>query len=203
MANKRTNTRQFDDEDEEVVVVPPKRGSKASSYSMSQAEQDLYDCYGIRSATPMRIKIETLLLYRVDAESIAELLGLTLNDAEGKILEIEREWRELGQPLDDEDRELERGRLIAELRKLKNDVDQLIMTAPNKDNITMKAGLIDRIVKLRGLDSEKPATSDEISPTAKILSSIGDMTKADLTALYAVLNEEDDDLVESVASVEA
>jgi hypothetical protein len=190
----RKNAKQFDDDDEYL----PRRTTSAG---MSDKDAELFDGYGIKVTTPLRIKIETLLLYRVDAESIAELLDLDVKVVEAKVFDIEAEWRQLGQPLEDDDRELERGRLIAELRKLKNDVDMLVMQQPTKDNIDLKAKLIDRIVKLRGLDTEKPASADDVSPTTKILSTLGDLSKDDLTALYAVLNE-DDDSVEAVASVE-
>jgi len=138
-------------------------------------EDELFKCYGLRPNLPVRTKVEHLhLIYRLPVDQIASLLGITRDLVVSEIEDLKNDWRQMGKPLTSDDRELERGRLIASLDRLIQQIDdQLVGPGDNNRILTLKLNALDRRAKLLGLEYDKSQVAAEETAEADILETVG------------------------------
>jgi len=141
---------------------------------LANPEDELFRCYGLRVNLPVRTKVEHLhLIYRLPVDQIASLLGISRDLVASEIEELKSDWRQMGKPLTMDDRELERGRLIASLDRLIQQIDdQLIGPGDNNRLLTLKLNALDRRVKLLGLEYDKSQTAQNENAEVDLLDSV-------------------------------
>jgi hypothetical protein len=122
----------------------------------------LLETYSIRWEWPDRKKIELLvLMWDLTCETIAQILGLLEEEVQQHIQELEDSWRSLGRPLAPEDRELARGRQIAELERLRQQFEE--------------AYVLDKLAKLRGIEADRNQDDAGDDGTVNLKKKIGAM----------------------------
>lgn len=135
----------------------------------------LYNEYGIKPNLPLRTKIEQLTLaWRLSVREIAHLLELDESTVAKELNILREDWRKLGSPLDDEDREVQKGQTIAELSRLKLQVKEATTGNPDPRMLTLAMNIEERLMKLKGLDG-KPETDteeDTINPVENALNQL-------------------------------
>lgn len=167
-------------EDEPDMMPPPrqtrsraKREEDESFYS--NPEDELFKCYGIRPNLPLRTKVEHLhLTYRLPVTQIADLLKISSNVVLDEIEELKEDWKRMGKPLTSDDREMERGRLIAGLDRLIQQIDdQIIASGDGSKVLSLKLNAMEKRAKLLGLEFDKrqQAVEDETAE-ASILETV-------------------------------
>lgn len=162
------------DDAPDMMPVPPRNRDDDSP---SNPEDELYRCYGVRPNLPIRTKVEHLhLIYRLPVDQIATLIGVSAQLVIDEIEELKNDWREMGKPLSIDDRELERGRLIASLDRLIQQIDDQLVTvgAAGESNrlLTLKLNALDRRSKLLGLEYDKNQTAAQESAEASLLETV-------------------------------
>ncbi len=147
-------------------------------------EEILWSEYSIQPNLPIRSKIEQLmLLWRLPAGAIARLMDLTLDLVQEEIEALNKEWAELGKPLDEESRQVVRGRMIVELTKLKADLDTGTAGNPDPRLLTLKLQVIEKLTKLQGLDLDRknPFVEEEsLNPVEDAIDALGADKRAEL-----------------------
>jgi hypothetical protein len=135
----------------------------------------LYNEYGIKPNLPLRTKIEQLTLaWRLSIREIAHLLELDVSTVEKELNILREDWRKLGSPLDDADREVQKGQTIAELSRLKLQVKEATTGNPDPRMLTLAMNIEERLMKLKGLDG-KPETEveeDTLNPVENALNQL-------------------------------
>jgi predicted DNA-binding protein YlxM (UPF0122 family) len=142
---------------------------------------ELYKSYGIRPTLPVRTKVEGLhLVYRLSVSQIAELLGISISVVRDEIEELREDWKRLGKPLSLDEREMERGRMIAGLDRLIQQIDdQIISSGDGSKLLTLKMNAMDRQAKLRGLEYDKRQQAvDEEESEANIFGAVEEQIKS-------------------------
>lgn len=181
------------DWDEEI----PKRGTPPTPPSMNEWEDLIWTTYSINPKLPRKSIVEQLLiLWRMPAEAMATVLGLDEDVIQCDIDTLREEWRGMGKALTLDERETARGRMIAELNRLKADIEDA--TLGNKDVrlLTLKLTVIDRLSKMLGLDVEKrepvreepPNITEDVDNTDQILDGLEPTM---VEELFARLNRTD------------
>jgi CO/xanthine dehydrogenase Mo-binding subunit len=117
---------------------------------------DLWSSYQVNPFWPFRVKVERLLLgWRLDAETIAAVLEEEESRVRDTISAIEASWTELGGGLSPEEKAKERGRMIAELQVIAQQLASLNESSPDYKHLQLKANLMGQIAKLKGLEIDK------------------------------------------------
>jgi len=147
-------------------------------------EEILWSEYSIQPNLPIRSKIEQLmLLWRLPAGAIARLMDLSLDLVQEEIEALNKEWAELGKPLDEESRQVVRGRMIVELTKLKADLETANAGNPDPRLLTLKLQVIEKLTKLQGLDLDRKSPSIEeesLNPVEDAIDALGAEKRAEL-----------------------
>jgi hypothetical protein len=150
-------------------------------------EEILWSDYAIQPNLPIRTKIEQLmLLWRLPAAQIAIALDLTETLVKSEIKALNNEWMALGKPLDEETRQLVRGKMIAELLRLKAEIESAAAGNPDTRLLTLKLQVIERLTKVQGLDVGKDASYEE-QTTNPVEDAIGALTAEQRASLLAAL----------------
>ena len=150
-------------------------------------EEILWDEYAIKPNLPIRTKIEQLmLLWRLPAAQIAIALDLTETLVKSEIKALNNEWLALGRPLDEETRQLVRGKMIAELLRLKAEIESAAAGNPDTRLLTLKLQVIEKLTKVQGLDVGKDAAYEE-QTTNPVEDAIGALSEDQRAALLARL----------------
>jgi len=149
-------------------------------------EEILWSEYAIQPNLPLRTKIEQLmLLWRLPATAIARLLDISLNLAQEEIETLNKEWLALGRPLDEESRQVVRGRMIAELTRLKTELESNSAGNPDARLLALKLQVIDKLTKLQGLDLDRKDTvyeEESLDPVKTAIDALSEERRAELLA---------------------
>ena len=149
-------------------------------------EEILWSEYAIQPNLPLRTKIEQLmLLWRLPATAIARLLDINLNLAQEEIETLNKEWLALGRPLDEESRQVVRGRMIAELTRLKTELESNSAGNPDARLLALKLQVIDKLTKLQGLDLDRKDTvyeEESLDPVKTAIDALSEERRAELLA---------------------
>jgi hypothetical protein len=149
-------------------------------------EEILWSEYAIQPNLPLRTKVEQLmLLWRLPAVAIARLLDINQSQAQEEIEALNEEWLALGKPLDEETRQIVRGRMIAELVRLKAELESANAGNPDSRLLALKLQVIDKLTKLQGLDLDKRETTIEdevVNPIGDAIDSLTEERRAELLA---------------------
>lgn len=150
-------------------------------------EEVLWSEYAIQPNLPIRTKIEQLmLLWRLPPPQIALALDLTESLVKDEITALNNEWLALGRPLDDETKQVVRGKMIAELIRLKAEIEAAAAGNPDTRLLTLKLQVIERLTKVQGLDVGKEASYEE-QLTNPVEDAIGALTPEQRAAFLARL----------------
>lgn len=158
-------------------------------------EDELYKVYGLRSNLPFKTKIESLyLVYRLSAKDIANLLNATSLQIQDELDNLEEEWKRMGRPLTQDERELQRGRYIAELDRMIQQIDDAISTGQGDSrSMTLKMNAMEKRAKLMGLDLEKHEktkdTEDEEDLNDTLEKMLEGLPSSALEEMMAVLSD--------------
>jgi len=171
MASKRDKpTSIVDDDDFEIpedLLKPRRRITVQQPKStIPSMDETLYETYGLRPALPFKTKVESLhLVYRLTAIEIGELLNATSGQVLDMLEELQSDWRKLGKPLTVEERELQRGRYIAELDKTIQQIDNEVANGQSDSrSLTLKMNAMEKRAALLGLalDKSEKIKDDEV-----------------------------------------
>jgi hypothetical protein len=161
MANKRDQPTSLVDDDFEIpedLLKPRKRITvREPKSTIPSMDETLYETYGLRPALPFKTKVESLhLVYRLTPIEIGELLNATSGQVLDMLEELQNDWRKLGKPLTVEERELQRGRYIAELDKTIQQIDNEVANGQSDSrSLTLKMNAMERRASLLGLALDK------------------------------------------------
>lgn len=148
-----------------VRETTPKQETSSSKPASGLDAERLWETYSIKEDWPSETKIELLIImWKLKPDQISEILGLDLTEVQGVVTELENSWRDLGRPLSPEERELERGRQIAELERLRSQLEEAYIINKDPKFLTQKANVLERLAKLRGIEQEKPVSKDDKDP---------------------------------------
>lgn len=149
----------FDEEPElmEQPELPKRRKRNEDDPYYESPEDQLYKVYGIRASLPIRTKVESLyLVYRLTVQDIANLLTISHTVVQDELEALNEEWRNLGRPLSPEERELQRGRYIAQLDRTIQQIDDSVATGGGDSrSLSLKMNALEKRAKLLGLDLGK------------------------------------------------
>lgn len=150
-------------------------------------EEVLWSEYAIQPNLPIRTKIEQLmLLWRLPVPQIALVLDLTESLVKEEVKALNNEWLALGRPLDEETRQMVRGKMIAELIRLKAEIEAAAAGNPDTRLLTLKLQVIERLTKVQGLDVGKEASYEE-QVTNPIEEALGALSPEQRAALLVSL----------------
>ena len=195
-------SRDFDEEpelmDEEALLRPKKKRRQPTEDGepyYANPEDQLYKVYGLRASLPVRTKVESLhLVYRLPVKDISDLIGVSTNVVRDELENLNDEWKRMGRPLSADERELQRGRYIAELDRTIQQIDDAVANNNGYSrSLSLKINALEKRAKLLGLDLEKhEKTIDE------------DVEKSMLNEVERMVNElPEDRLAEMMACIEA
>lgn len=158
------------EDDEEDEERPRRRQWPRPEQEREPVPEDpLWVEYGIKPSLPVIRKIEILYVdYRLEVEEISMLMDRTAEQVQTSIDKIEANWIKMGQTLDGPEREKERGRAISQLQRAISDIEREITGSNDPRLKTIKINMMERLVKLQGLDSavkneEKAPDTDPIT----------------------------------------
>ena len=165
----------------------PKRYNNMDVDRPKTKEEILWSEYAIQPNLPIRTKIEQLMiLWRLPLPQIAIALDLTETLVKKEIKALNDEWLTLGKPLDDETRQLIRGKMIAELIRLKAEVESAAAGNPDTRLLTLKLQIIERLTKVQGLDVGKDNIYEE-QESNPVEEALGGLTQEQRATLLARL----------------
>jgi len=185
-----------DDEFDEVPDIMVPRVYEAPVATYSCPEDELYKVYGIIANLTFKTKVESLyLVYRLSTKDIANLLNATSLQIQDELDSLATEWKRLGRPLTQDERELQRGRYIAELDRMIQQIDDAIGTGQGDSrSMTLKMNAMEKKAKLMGLDLEKHEkvkdddNEEDIPETLEKL--LGELPPSALEEMMAVLSDD-------------
>lgn len=126
------------------------------------AAEILWTEYGIKPNLPRRVKVEQLMvLWRLTVPEIARLLDALQDDITEDIETLKAEWKRMGQPLDDEAREVAKGRAIGELLRYKAQLQESTSGNPDGRLMALLLQVEQQLIKLQGLDEKKGFVEDD------------------------------------------
>ena len=150
-------------------------------------EEILWSEYAIQPNLPIRTKVEQLmLLWRLPIPTIAIVLDLTESLVKEEVKALNDEWLAMGRPLDEETRQLVRGKMIAELMRLKAEIETASAGNLDAKLLTLKLQVLDKLTKVQGLDAGKEADYEE-QATNPVEDAIGALTAEQRASLLAAL----------------
>ena len=150
-------------------------------------EEILWSEYAIQPNLPIRTKVEQLmLLWRLPVPQIALALDLTETLVKEEVKALNDEWLALGRPLDEETKQVVRGKMIAELMRLKAEIESAAAGNPDTRLLTLKLQVIEKLTKVQGLDVGKDAAYEE-QTTNPVEDAIGALSEDQRAALLARL----------------
>ena len=150
-------------------------------------EEILWSEYAIQPNLPIRTKVEQLmLLWRLPLPQIAIALDLTETLVKSEVKALNDEWLAMGKPLDEETRQLVRGKMIAELMRLKAEIESAAAGNPDTRLLTLKLQVIEKLTKVQGLDVGKDNVYEE-QEANPVEEAIGALTEEKRAALLATL----------------
>jgi hypothetical protein len=150
-------------------------------------EEILWSEYAIQPNLPIRTKVEQLmLLWRLPVPQIALALDLTETLVKEEVKALNDEWLALGRPLDEETKQVVRGKMIAELMRLKAEIESAAAGNPDTRLLTLKLQVIEKLTKVQGLDVGKDAAYEE-QVTNPVEDAIGALTAEQRATLLAAL----------------
>ena len=150
-------------------------------------EEILWSEYAIQPNLPIRTKVEQLmLLWRLPIPQIAIALDLTETLVKSEVKALNDEWLAMGKPLDEETRQLVRGKMIAELMRLKAEIESAAAGNPDTRLLTLKLQVIEKLTKVQGLDVGKDNVYEE-QEANPVEEAIGALTEEKRAALLATL----------------
>jgi hypothetical protein len=174
----------------DVEEPKPKPTRDPGMVAPKTQEELLWTEYAVKPNLPIKTKIEQLIiLWRMPVPVIASLLNISEKVVEEEVVKLNKEWAALGKPLAEEARDIVRGRMIAELLKLKGDIDAFGSQADSR-LLTTKLQIIEKLIKLQGIEIDKKDTELDESPTNLIEDALKKLSPNKLEALYARLREE-------------
>lgn len=147
-----------------IQETAPTEESKADSRPkpLGLNSERLWEIYSIKSEWPTDKKIELLIImWKLTVDQIADILGMYEDDVKTQVQQIEDAWRNLGRTLSKEERELERGRQIAELDRLRSQLEEAYIIHKDPKYLIQKANVLERLAKLRGLEQDKHVEKGE------------------------------------------
>jgi hypothetical protein len=186
----------FDDVPEPKTRPPLYKKRVIEAEKKEARERDkLYELYLIEPDVPLIEKVERLLLADLFDDDISELLkdppySLDKKTVDEYIETVRDKWKRIGSPLTTEEKELERGKAIARLRIMRNDMytSTGIRNDPRLQNTIFQ---IDKeINELMGIDSLKAQTADAKESDVKFQQLIDNLEVDKLTDLIALLKED-------------
>ena len=172
-----------EDDDRPKREIPPM--PRASS--MSRAEL-LWENYAIQPSLPLRTKIEQLmLLWRLPAVAMADLLEIDVEVVKSEIAALNEEWADLGRPLDEDTRQIVRGQTIADLRRLKTEIEKASTGNPDSRLLTLKMQVIERLTKIQGIEMERRDTTMDDVASNPVEEALGNLTAEQRAELHTRL----------------
>jgi hypothetical protein len=118
MKRNRNAVFRSDDEADEDERPQPRLPRNAPPIPEDNGTGDiLWDEYRIKPNTKLEDKIEMLVVnFGKTSDEVAQILELSLTEADRHVAELEARLRDIGRPLDGEDKELQRGIAIRKLQ---------------------------------------------------------------------------------------
>lgn len=158
MANNNGPKPLADDDDFQIPedLLRPRRRTQVKA-TTPPMDETLYETYGLRPALPFKTKVESLhLVYRLTPIEIGELLNATSGQVLDMLEELQDDWRRLGKPLTAEERELHRGRYIAELDRTIQQIDNEVANGQSDSrSLSLKMSALEKRAALLGLALDK------------------------------------------------
>ena len=191
----------IDDFDEEPEIMsedmlPRKRKKQPVGEEpyFSSPEDKLYKTYGIRASLPIRTKVENLhLVFRLDVRTISELLMISTGVVQDELDSLNEEWKRMGKPLTTDEKELQRGRYIAELEQTIHQINDAIASGGGDSrSLSLKMSAMEKRAKLLELDKSdknEEEESGDLSMLDEVRKTIEGMPSEDLEAMMACLDE--------------
>jgi len=166
--------------DEDTLVGTKKRKRSSSTTEMTRPksqEEILWSEYGIKPNLPIRTKIEHLtIVWRLTPHEICTLLQLPSDEfVENELDKLTKEWQELGKPPTEESQEILRGKTIADLLRLKAEIETASNGIVDSRLLTLKIQVIDKLSKLQGVEfdrREREPEEDIIRPVENALKAL-------------------------------
>jgi hypothetical protein len=174
---KRISSQAEDFDPQEELLQAASEGRRPGLFPKAQdAEPEAFTSneriwvnFGIKPNLPTRTKIEQLLiLYRLPLDEIANILELDTEAVEDIVSTLNSEWAALGKVMTPEERDVARGRMIADLLRLKSEIEDAMIGATPTDKarmLTLKMNVVNQLTQLQGLSLDKkdvPRPEDEI-----------------------------------------
>lgn len=180
----------LDEDEDDDDFSPQERGGKKQAPAFVSTDP-LWLTYGINPALPFRTKVEKLMVgWEMDADAIAKILEEDDSErTERTISEIREGWVRLGSSLTDDEREIERGRMISELNDLKRQAEMLNTQSPDYKHLQLQVSITERIAKLRGIEVDKKDTSKDDEAADPVEHAINSLSPDRLKDLMGRLNE--------------
>lgn len=148
----------------------------------------LWENYAIQPNLPLRTKIEQLmLLWRLPAVTMADLLEIDVEVVKAEIVALNEEWSDLGRPLDEDTRQIVRGQTIADLRRLKTEIERASAGNPDSRLLTLKMQVIERLTKIQGIELERRDTTMDEEPANPVEEALGNLTAEQRAELHTRL----------------
>lgn len=148
----------------------------------------LWENYAIQPSLPLRTKIEQLmLLWRLPAVTMADLLEIDVEVVKAEIAALNEEWSDLGRPLDEDTRQIVRGQTIADLRRLKTEIEKASAGNPDSRLLTLKMQVIERLTKIQGIEMERRDTTMDEESSNPVEAALGNLTAEQRAELHTRL----------------
>jgi hypothetical protein len=144
--------------------------------------------YGIEASMPLRLKVELLVLSNLSSGAIAELLHRRAEDIALIVDEIEVGWGRSGKALTAEDRDRARGKALAELEMLRQNIDKQLARNPSERLMALKVQLLDRLIELQGLKLGKNEAGAEEQNIDAFDKAVGLLSATQLSDLHSRLS---------------
>lgn len=174
--------RGFDEEDDDMDFPLP---GTAASLAVDAEEDPLWSVYKIHPNLPFRTKVEKLLVgWGMEAPEIAAIIKEDdVDRVQRTITEVEQKWTDLGEGLTTEERKKARGKMIAELQELKQQVESLNETSPDYKHLQLKLNILERMARLQGIEIDKkelPKEDEAVNPVDKAINGLSPERLKDL-----------------------
>ena len=123
----------------------------------------LWDEYRIKPGTKIEDKIEMLVVnFGKTSDEVAQILELSLTEADRHVAELEARLRDIGRPLDGEDKELQRGIAIRKLQIYIQDLGKERATNTDPRLLTAQLAAQRELNALMELATDKKRDKDGI-----------------------------------------
>ncbi len=150
----------------------------------------LWDEYRIKPSTKIEDKIEMLVVnFGKTSDEVAQILELSLTEADRHVAELEARLRDIGRPLDGEDKELQRGIAIRKLQIYIQDLGKERATNTDPRLLTAQLAAQRELNALMELATDKKRDKDGIEVVDVFDAAISKLGPDAAVSLHSFLRE--------------